>query len=217
MKQSLKSQRSRELILAAGLRCFSQNGYKATSMKDIARGADISIGRVYHHFDNKLQVFTELLDNYWRRLEDPELPLNQLILKSNFPNDIPALAEAIRDIVVSNRESIMLIYIDVIEFQGTHIQRFYHNMAANFKNAFGDHFDRLRREGALHEDADPLFAVMMCFRFLFQYYLVETSFGVENHFGIESEEVGGKVSQLLLHGLLDPSRKPHGVGEEPSC
>lgn len=186
-------------------------------MKDIARCADISIGRVYHHFDNKLQVFTELLDCYWARLEDPALPLNQLILKSQFPNDIPALAEAIRDVVVSNRESIMLIYIDVIEFQGTHIQRFYRNMADNFSQAFGDHFDRMRREGTIHEDADPLFAVMMCFRFLFQYYLVETSFGVENHFGIESEAVGAKVAQLMLHGLLDPARKTHEVGEEPAC
>ena len=99
----------------------------------------------------------------------------------------------------------MLIYIDVIEFQGEHIQRFYRNMAANFKAAYESRFTELHQEGRLNQQADPLFAVMMIFRFLFQYYMVETSFGVEDHFGFDSDAVAGKVQDLILHGLLNPS------------
>ncbi len=202
MKQALKSQRSKQLTLDAGLACFSEAGYRGTSLKDIAHRAGISIGRVYHHFSSKLDIFTTLIDQYWEILSDPELPLNQLAAKAAFPEDIPQLAEAIRAVVTENRAYIMLIYIDVIEFQGEHINRFYKNMATRFRTAYKDRFQQLVAEKRLNPEADPFFAVMMTFRFFFNYYLVETSFGVDNHFGYSGEEVISKAQETILHGLL---------------
>lgn len=202
MKQQTKSQRSKELILDAGLKCFSSQGFRGTSMKDIAQAANISIGRVYHHFESKTDIFTTLLDHYWSVLEDPQTPLNQLIQGAHFPDDIPELARAIRTIVEQNKQSIMLIYIDVIEFHGEHINRVYRNMAANFRSAYQQRFDDLERQGELRQSADPLFAVMLTYRFFFHYFLVESSFGVADHFGFSSETVIEKTNDLILHGLL---------------
>jgi len=205
MKQTLKSKISREKILAAGLELFSSQGYRGSSVKEIADRAGISTGRLYHHFENKLQLFSVLLDQYWERLLNPETELNQLIARAAFPDDIPELARAIGKVVAENTAFIKLIYVDMIEFQGEHINRFYRNMAANFRKAYRKRFQELREAKRLNPGADPLFAVMMTFRFFFQYYLVESSFGVANHFGFSSEEVIKKAEATLLHGIMNGS------------
>ena len=211
MKQTLKSKLSREKILAAGLALFSSQGYRGSSVKEIADRAGISTGRLYHHFENKLQLFSVLLDQYWERLLNPESELNQLIARAAFPDDIPQLARAIGKVVADNTAFIKLIYVDMIEFKGEHINRFYRNMAANFRKAYRKRFQELRDAGRFDQGADPYFAVMMTFRFFFQYYLVESSFGVANHFGFTSEEVIKKAEATILYGILNDSLK-QGAG-----
>jgi len=185
---------------------FSSQGYRATSMKDISGSAGTSTGRVYHHFQNKLVIFTTLLDRYWERLKDPQLKLNKLSQSTRFPDDFDQLVEAIREVVVENQDYIKLIYIDVIEFKGEHIHRFYANMADNFRRVYGPQFDAPQTRKRFHEKADPLFAVMMTFRFFFQYFLVETSFGVEDHFGYDDGKVMAKMKDLMLYGLLGQNK-----------
>jgi len=204
MKQQLKSQQSQQAILQAGLELFSSQGYRATTLKEIAQAAGTSTGRVYHHFTNKLEIFTTLIDQYWSVLKDPELKLNQLTRAARFPDDFTDIAEAIWEIVAEKKAYINLIYVDVIEFRGEHIQRFYRNMAERFQQTYGEHFETMKAQGVFHADADPLFAVMLTFRFFFHYFLVETSFGVEDHFGFSSEQVISKAKQTILHGLLKP-------------
>lgn len=208
MKQQLKSQRSKEIILKAGLELFSKQGYRATSMKEISQSANISIGRVYHHFRSKLEIFTTLIDHYWERLTDPALKLNQLSGNTRFPEDFKDLVYAIREVVVENQAYIMLIFIDVIEFQGQHIQRFYKDMTVRFRETYGQRIEQLKAEDKLNPQADPVFSIMLIYRFFFQYFLVETSFGVHNHFGIETDDLVERFQETLLHGLMKPERDP---------
>lgn len=210
MRQAEKSHESRELILEAARYCFAHQGFRGTSLKDIASRAGISIGRVYHHFTTKDELFTELLERYWAILRDPELPLNRVLFSRRFPDDFEELVFAIRDVVQANRESILLIYIDVIEFQGEHVQRIYRQMVKVFRQVFEARFRALEAEGKLAPGADPLVAVMMVVRFFFQYFTVETCFGVEHHFGLDTETMVQKAKSLFLHGLLhgDPSLSP---------
>ena len=77
-------------------------------------------------------------------------------------------------------------------------------MAERFRLAYGSRMETLKAAGKLNPNADPLFAVMLTYRFFFQYYLVETSFGVVDHFGYSTEEVARKARELILHGLMNP-------------
>lgn len=56
---------TRSLILETALRLFSRNGFFNTSVQDIRKAADISIGSIYHHFSSKeaiaKAIFQELL------------------------------------------------------------------------------------------------------------------------------------------------------------
>jgi AcrR family transcriptional regulator len=46
--------------LNAALQCFSENGMEGTTIHDIQRAADCSIGSIYHHFGSKEGVAEEL-------------------------------------------------------------------------------------------------------------------------------------------------------------
>ena len=50
LTQGEKSERSQGAILQAALRLFSKQGYRGTSIREIALEAGLSTGNVYHHF-----------------------------------------------------------------------------------------------------------------------------------------------------------------------
>ena len=54
---------TREDILAAALREFSQNGYHAANLGRIAKAAGVTRGAVYHHFENKADLYQALLES----------------------------------------------------------------------------------------------------------------------------------------------------------
>src|ERR1700691_1258179 len=49
-------------IVLAGLRLFTQYGYRKTSIDDIARAAQVAKRTVYLHFQNKAAVFLAILE-----------------------------------------------------------------------------------------------------------------------------------------------------------
>lgn len=46
----------RESIIAAALQLFTERGYFSTSVPDMARAAQVSVGSIYHHFKDKEDV-----------------------------------------------------------------------------------------------------------------------------------------------------------------
>ena len=52
---------SKENILKTAMRLFSSNGYFNTSIREIAKSANISTGLLYNYFDSKEELLTSLL------------------------------------------------------------------------------------------------------------------------------------------------------------
>jgi TetR/AcrR family transcriptional regulator, acrAB operon repressor len=203
-QQEARSERSRAQILRAALKLFSTRGYNGTSVRDIADAARLSTGNVYHQFPDKESIFNTLLEQYWEALSQPELPFNKALAEGAFPNDLEKLARAARESVAKYRPYVALIYVDVVEFEGTHIRRFYADMANRFQaflEANRDHvaLDRLR------EDVPPLTAIMLASRFFMQYYGVELLFGVPNHFGVDDETALKQIVDILKFGMFKRS------------
>jgi AcrR family transcriptional regulator len=200
-RQVVKSARSTHKVLRAALSLFSRQGFRATSMRQIARRAGLSVGNLYHHFGRKEAIFQQLLEVYWERLRDPELPLNKLFFAARFPDDIEELAAAIEEIVDENAPYILLIYIDVIEFRGKHLQEFYGGMAERFAKAYGDTFARRKKAGELG-DVDPMVGVMVATRWFFYLFTIDKCFGVPMHFGMTMDKSVKEFARILRLGLL---------------
>jgi AcrR family transcriptional regulator len=201
MNQEERSERSRAQILDAALRLFSSAGYNGTSMRDIAHDAGVSTGNVYHQFPDKESLFRALLDQYWAALEAPDFPFNQALAQGAFPNDLEALARAARDSVERYRRHVSLIYVDVVEFDGSHIRKFYSDMARRFEAFLAGHRDHLALD-QLRDGVSPLAAIMVASRFFLQYFAVEILFGVPNHFGRDTETALEEIVDILRFGMV---------------
>ena len=53
---------SKEAILEAAAAIFSQKGYHAASMQDIAKAVQLQKGSLYHHVNSKQEILKALLD-----------------------------------------------------------------------------------------------------------------------------------------------------------
>src|SRR5437667_3522507 len=110
MQRHERAEHSRRQVLEAGLRLFSHQGYRATTVRDIAEAANVSTGNVYHHFPDKETIFRTLLDEFWRVTETKRYPYTRALLAGRFPEDIEQLGIAARDSIREFRQYIALIY-----------------------------------------------------------------------------------------------------------
>jgi AcrR family transcriptional regulator len=53
---------NKQKIIDAASQCFVQKGFHATSMRDIARAAGVSLGNIYNHFDRKTALVFAIAD-----------------------------------------------------------------------------------------------------------------------------------------------------------
>jgi AcrR family transcriptional regulator len=199
--QEAKSEASVQAVLDAGLELFSTQGYRATTLREIADRAGLSVGNIYHHFPSKHEIYLRLIARYWERLLDPELPLNKIFAAAGFPEDLERMAAAIESIVDDNAAHILLIYVDVIEFGGENIRPFYEGMAKRFEASYGPRF-RERQSAGDFGDGDPMTAVMMTTRWLFYFFTVEKCFGAPLHFGMTPKQAVEGFIRLIRYGLL---------------
>lgn len=60
----------RQEILNQAMILFTQKGYENTSMRDIARSLNISLGLCYRYFDSKQILFDEAINQYVQKCSD---------------------------------------------------------------------------------------------------------------------------------------------------
>ena len=60
--QSARGMAARDHLYETAIRLISERGYEATTLRDIAREADVSVGLLYRYFPSKQAVITALYD-----------------------------------------------------------------------------------------------------------------------------------------------------------
>ncbi|MGE3275208.1 MAG: TetR/AcrR family transcriptional regulator [Vicinamibacterales bacterium] len=202
MTQEERSEKSRAAILEAALALFSHVGYRATSIRDIAGRAGVSTGSVYHHFRDKEAIFDTLLQQFWAFSAEPSFPLNRALEAGAFPNRLEELAGAAREVIAGWRPHVALMYVDVVEFDGRHIHKFYADLARRCEAFAASHPAELAAAGPFHPDLPLAPAMVMTIRVFIYYFVVELLFGVPNHYGMSSDEAIQMMSGILKRGML---------------
>ena len=115
MREPQQTRRDRrEDILQASLHLFATKGFHGTSMRDIAREAEITEGLIYHYFESKRDLFRAIIDEYsflplLRTLPDlaEQLDLRALLI---------VLARGFFDVLKQNTELARLLLQEVQVF-----------------------------------------------------------------------------------------------------
>jgi AcrR family transcriptional regulator len=202
MQRQARSEQSRRQVLDAALRLFSHQGYRATTVRDIADEAGVSTGNVYHHFDDKEAIFRTLLDEFWSITDSKRYPFTRALTTTRFPENLEQLGFAARDSVREFRQYIALIYVDVIEFDGTHIRKFYGEMARRYAALLEEDEGFREIRGRLRPGVSPVSALMMTSRIFFNYFSLEVLFNVPEPYGKNSMEMVREIADILRNGML---------------
>ena len=113
-----KGERTRQAILSAAYSLFLEQGFSATSMRQVASRAGLAVGGIYNHFSSKEDIFDVLIVQ--------KHPYQQIvpILRSTPGDTLEAFARNAAHTLVAELnhrpDFIKLILIEVIEFNGRH-------------------------------------------------------------------------------------------------
>lgn len=202
MQREEKSERSRRAVLDAALHLFAHQGYRATAVRDIADRAKVSTGNLYHHFPDKEAIFRALIDEYLELVESRRFPFTRAFYETDrFPDNIEDLGFAARASIRQYRDYLALFYVDVIEFGGTHIQKFYESMADRFNRFFDERGSVEEVQARLRPNVSPTDAMLLTSRLFFNYFSLEILFGVHEPFGKSSEEVVKEIADIIRNGI----------------
>src|SRR4051812_34606198 len=111
-----KAESNRERILKAATQAFSRYGYSAVTIRNIAKSTKLPLGSHYNYYEDKLTLFKAVVDREASAFMSSENEVIQYFMTSQFPDDLPNLAKAIKVSIEKHESYFRLMYVDGIEF-----------------------------------------------------------------------------------------------------
>jgi AcrR family transcriptional regulator len=187
-----KGASTRQAIVQAAYRLFLEQGYHATSARDIARAAGLSTGGLYTHFADKEQIFIAVLKEF-----HPFLHILPAMLAAQGETVEALIYDIARRMVESlglQRVALNLIFIEIVEFQGGHFSE----MFPQYFQQLSEVFARVNR--MLGPAAIPLPLLARSFFGLFFSFFL-TSIALNDRLPSDEKTLDAFVD-LYLHGIL---------------
>ena len=192
----------KDTIEDAARELFIKQGFHATSMRDISKRADVSLGNLYNYYETKESIFESIIDRYLTVIDDQLKAILADVDEPMEPASLRKLGESVGRLVNEHSDFWLLMYIDVLEFQNRHFRKMFDGITDRFRKIFGQKFIEAEQRGDLRTgvDAAPVFtAAYMQF---FNYFLVEKLFGGNQHLGLTDEQALNCLTKIFAYGTL---------------
>lgn len=185
---------------------FIKQGFHATSMRDIARGAGTSLGNLYNYFPTKEDILESIIGRYQKVIDQRLRAIFEEIEEPFRPESLVRFGRLVKELVSSHSDFWLLMYIDVLEFENRHFRKMFDGLATNLRRRFAPYFAELKREGALYDGVDPAVGFTAAYMQFFNYFLVEKLFGGNRHLGLTDDQVIRKLAEIFCRGVLRPEK-----------
>lgn len=193
--QLSKGERTRQAVIKAAYDLFLEQGYAATSMRQIAERAGLALGGIYNHFENKEAIFSELIiDRH---------PFKQIlpVLLNTPADDIEQFVRKAAQTIVSELgkrpDFIKLMMIELVEFNGRNMPKIIESALPQVLpliQKFG------KQKGLLREM--PPFVFFRAFMGLFfSYYITELLIAGTPTTAVQENALEHFVD-IFLHGVM---------------
>jgi len=117
---------TRNLILDAAHLLFVNQGYAATSMRQIAESAGLALGGIYNHFASKEIIFRTVLVE--RHPYEQIMPLIQKIQAESGDHFDENTARNLLHELGRHPKFFNLVLVEMVEFKGRHLPEFFENV-----------------------------------------------------------------------------------------
>jgi AcrR family transcriptional regulator len=192
-----KGERTRQAVLDAAYELFLNQGYSATSMRQIAEKAGIALGGIYNHFAGKDEIFQELV-----LAKHPYVQIFPIL------RDVPGetaeefLTNAARVIeaeMTQRPDFFKLMFIELIEFGGRHFAKLIETIlpvAAPLLQRFAEPNSGVR-------SLSPLLIMRTFLGVIIGFYVTRLLMS-DPSVPVEIRELGlGDFVEIYLHGILE--------------
>ena len=191
-----KGEQTRQSILDAAYDLITKQGYAATSMRQIAEKAGLSLGSIYNHFASKADVFRAILVDRHPFLQ--MLPLLNSVEGSTVEEFVRNAAHTLVRELGRHPEFLNLLLTEIVEFRGGHV-------ASVFKKIFPLVMPIVQRIQNLEGNLRVIPPVVLARAFLgmfFSYYITEIL--IVRAMPPELRQVNAidHFVDIFLHGIL---------------
>lgn len=194
-----KGETTRMAIEDAALELFMQYGFHGTSMRQIAERTGLALGGIYNHFSSKEEIFAALImDNH------PYKQVVPLVLAAKGESAEELFYGAAQAIVSELRKRpdfLKLMFIEVVEFNGKHINSIITQVAPQFLPVF----ERVTKVRKNLRHSNPAILLRSFLGLFFSYYITDALLR-----GTAVEKIMPKDSfeqfvDIYLHGVIKES------------
>jgi len=195
-----KGEQTHKSITDAAHTLFVEQGYAATSMRQIAEKSGLALGGIYNHFPNKNAIFVEVL------LE--RHPFNQVLplLKAAPGNTVEEFVRnAAKGMVAElgrRPDFVKLLFVELVEFEGRNVPKMFTTiypqvlpLVKRFTN----------RKGELR-NIPPMILFRAFIGLFFSYYMTEFLFAHTPLTLFKNNSLDSFV-EIFLHGVIAPKDK----------
>ncbi len=148
----------RQHILEVAERLFTERGYRATSIRDIAQACGVTNAALYYHFPNKEALFAEVMRRHAERIRQRMLEAGA---RAKTPRQrMTAILHEYTRIVTGQNSPFFLLRREAASLQREHLRAYgqlVHTMLTPIQEALAD----ARASGELRPRPDPYEAAAM--------------------------------------------------------
>lgn len=192
----------REQILRVAMRLFSENGFRGTTTKEIAKESGISEAMVFRHFANKDELYADILDHKAcnHGLEHPfEKIAADLEAKDDFAVFYKMALNALEQ-HEEDRDFIRLLLFSALE--GHDLARmFFESFVIDMYEFLSAYIRRRQKDGAFRE-VEPKIVVRSFIGMIIHHSLNSTLWDKEQKLlKISNEDAAREFATILLNGI----------------
>ncbi|MFY9907269.1 MAG: TetR/AcrR family transcriptional regulator [Terriglobales bacterium] len=191
-------------IERAALHLFTRKGFHGTTVREIAKKAGVSMGKLYIYYDTKEDIFIDLVHHQGRKMEAIRQKELIPLMASLDPDSLRNLARAIGRVVSENLDYWRLMYIDVVEFRHKHFIHSFREIAGGLRMYANAMIQKSRI--AFPPGVDASLAYTAIYLQFFTYFLAEELFGAKRHLGMSDEEAIDQLVLLYTGGRVTPGK-----------
>ena len=199
-------ERRKELIETAARELFIKQGFHATSMRDIAKDAGVSLGNLYNYYETKDAIFESIVEKYLEVIDERLREMFASIHEPLEPESLRRLGEMAGELVNNHSDFWLLMYIDVLEFQNRHFRKMFDGLSERFRKIFGAKFKEAEKRGDLRTGVDAGSVFTAAYMQFFNYFLVEKLFGGNRHLGVSDEQALNSLTKIFAYGTLSDKK-----------
>lgn len=194
------------VIEEAARELFIKQGFHATSIRDIAKTAEVSLGNLYNYYETKEAIYQSIINRYSEIVNEKLSDIFNEIDEPLEPVNLRKFGQSIGELVNQHSDFWLLMYIDVLEFQNSHFRKMFEGLSRRLDKVFAGKYQEAKKRGDLRVGVDANVVLTTAYMQFFNYFLVEKLFGGNQHLGLSDDQALNHLTKIFAYGTLSEEK-----------